>query len=413
VANNKRDAIIRAAQEIITEIGFNECTISEIARRANVFDSIIYRNFKNKEDLLFYSLKDIVEKTQKELMLHFSGIMGAGAKLSKMVWFHLHLNDHKSGDTRMLKNLLFECRSNPNFYLHEAYQTIRKYTGVLIPILQEGIDSSIFRSDFKPQIVRDMIFGFIDQESISCLLSKEVDKTIPDFELVMSLIFSMILNGGGKSLPEDSNDKASRIINSATRIFSIKGYAKATMLEIANDAKVAEGTLYEYFKTKDDLIFSISAERFKKEKERMERFFESDDPLTKLQRLIQYHFTRFFLSAPYSAVFFDNILKMQKNFYTSKAFVHFLDYISILDEILEKGKKTGVFRADVDNRVFRNLYFGAFSHLTIKWFVLGKSKPNEIVEEFSQTEALLCRAVTRRLDLNGSFGILQTENRPA
>jgi len=405
VANNKkRDVIIRAAQEIITEVGFSECTISEIARRADVFDSVIYRHFKNKEDLLFYSLKDIIEKVQKELALHFSGIMGAGAKLGKMVWFHLHLNDHKSGDTRMLKNLLFECRSNPDFYSHEAYQAIRKYTGNLLLILKEGIESSVFRSDFKPQIVRDMIFGFIDQESISCLLSKEVDETIPDFEAIMSLILAMILNEPGISLPEDTTDKASRIINSATRIFSTKGYAKATMLEIANDAKVAEGTLYEYFKTKDELIFSISADRFKKEKERMERFFESDDPLTKLQRLIQYHFTRFFLSAPYSAVFFDNILKMQKNFYTSKAFDHFLDYISILDNILEKGKKTGVFRADVNNRVFRNLYFGAFSHLTIKWFVLGKSKPNEIVEEFGQTEALLCRAVTRRLDLNGSFG---------
>jgi TetR/AcrR family fatty acid metabolism transcriptional regulator len=254
-----------------------------------------------------------------------------------------------------------------------------------------------------------MIFGFIDQESISCLLSGEVDKTIPDFEAIMSLILAMIQKDPGEKSSEDSLDKASRIIQSATRIFSTKGYTRATMLEIANDAKVAEGTLYEYFKTKDDLIFSISAERFKQEKIRMERFFESDDPLTKLQRLIQYHFTRFFLSAPYSAVFFDNILKMQKNFYTSKAFDHFLDYISILDEILEKGKKAGVFRADVNNRVFRNLYFGAFSHLTIKWFVLGKSKPNEIVEEFGQTETLLCRAVTRGLDLNGAFQMVMSQ----
>ena len=412
----RRDAIIHATQEVISEIGFSECTISMIAQRAHVFDSIIYRHFKNKEDLLFCSLMDIIEKVRKELMLHFSGILGAKAKLSKHVWFHLHLNDHKSGGTRMLKNVLFECRSNPNFYSHEAYQVLRRYTGILISILKEGIETSVFRDDFKPHIIRDMIFGFIDQESISCLLSKEVDKTLPDFEAVMSLILAMIQNEPGKTPNDEIHDKALRITQSATRIFSTKGYANTTLLEIANDAKVAEGTLYEYYKTKEDLVFSLSAERFKEEKLRMERFFTSDDPLTKLQRLIRYHFTRFFLSTPHSAVFFDSIIKMQKNFYTSEAFSHYLDYISILDEILDQGKSSGAFRPDINNRVFRNLYFGVFSHLGVKWFLLGKSTPNDIVEDIVQIETLLCSAVTRRLELNGAFGVsLKTDSpvRPA
>lgn len=403
--SKKRETIIQAAQEVISEIGFGECTIAEIAKRANVFDSVIYRHFKNKEDLLFYCVKDLLERVYDEVMLHFSGIMGAGAKLSKLVWFHLHLNDHKSGRTRMFKNLLFECRSNPKFYVHEAYQALRKYTGLLFPILQEGVESSLFRNDFKLSVARDMIFGVIDQESINCLLSHEVEQTIPDFESVMSLILAMIQKGPEAAVSINGNDKAVRIIDSATRLFSTKGYVKTTMLEIANDAKIAEGTLYEYFKTKDELIYSISADRFKKEKDRLERFFESDDPLTKLQRLIQYHLTRFFLSASYPAVFFDNILKLQKNFYTSRAFDHFLDYISILDKILEDGKRKGVFRQNINNRVYRNLYFGAFSHLTVRWFLLGKTTPQDIIEEFSQAETLLCRAVSRPMDFNGAFVI--------
>jgi TetR/AcrR family fatty acid metabolism transcriptional regulator len=221
----------------------------------------------------------------------------------------------------------------------------------------------------------------------------------------MSLILAMIQNGHKEDIVENGNHKANKIVNSAMRLFSSKGYAKTTMLEIANDAKIAEGTLYEYFKTKEDLIYSISADQFKKEKARLERFFKSDDSLTQLQRLIQYHLTRFFTSATYSAVYFDNILKLQKSFYTSSAFDHFLDYISILEKIMEKGKKEGVFRADVNNRLFRNLYFGSFSHLTVKWFVLGKTTPNEIIDEFSQTETLLCRAVTRRMDFKGAFVI--------
>jgi TetR/AcrR family fatty acid metabolism transcriptional regulator len=248
-----------------------------------------------------------------------------------------------------------------------------------------------------------MILGVIDQESINCLLSHEVEQTLPDFERIMSLILAMIQKGPEEKVAEDCKDKEARIMDSATRLFSTKGYVKTTMLEIANNAKIAEGTLYEYFKTKDELMYSISANRFQREKERLARFFDSDDPLAKLQRLIQYHLTRFFLSAPYSAVFFDNILKLQNNFYSSRAFDHFLDYISILDNILEDGKKAGVFRADVNNRIYRNLYFGAFSHLTVRWFVLGKTTPQDILEEFSHVETLLCRAVTRPMNFNGAF----------
>ncbi|MBF0523857.1 MAG: helix-turn-helix transcriptional regulator, partial [Deltaproteobacteria bacterium] len=55
---DKREIIIQAAQQVLAEKGLRKSTVAEIARRGGVFDSEIYRHFKDKEDLLFCSLAE-------------------------------------------------------------------------------------------------------------------------------------------------------------------------------------------------------------------------------------------------------------------------------------------------------------------------------------------------------------------
>jgi len=393
----KKDAILRAAQEILAEKGLRQSTVSEIAKRAGVFDSEIYRYYKNKEDLLFYSLSERMEGVTKDLMFHFSGIIGATNKLSKMIWFHLSINDNDSDSTRVLKYLLFECRSNRHFYSHAGYEVLRSYTGIMLSTLKEGVESSAFRSDFSLHLVREMVFGLLDEEALSCLLIGEIDKTIPDFEPIMSLVFAMIQNGTHDPNSEDTDDKYGRIIETAKRVFADKSYDKATIAEIANDAKVAERTIYEMFKTKEDLLLAISEEKFKSKNKYMESLFEPEESLAKLQRLI-YYFSNLLLSDPKFAIIFLRDTKLNKKF-NIKSHEYLADCISTLYKILDDGKKDGTFREDVDNRVFRNLFFGAFSHLTVRWFVVGKITPIKMMEELNEVSSLLCRSVTRRLDV--------------
>ena len=52
-------------------------------------------------------------------------------------------------------------------------------------------------------------------------------------------------------------DKALRILDSATRVFARKGFYNSTISDVAKAAEVAEGTIYLYFKNKDDLLISI------------------------------------------------------------------------------------------------------------------------------------------------------------
>ncbi len=71
---------------------------------------------------MFSSIEELIEKSHEELLFQFKGVMGPVSQLGKMVWFHLYENDFSSGDARKMKNLLFECRSNKDYYKHSGIQ---------------------------------------------------------------------------------------------------------------------------------------------------------------------------------------------------------------------------------------------------------------------------------------------------
>ena len=52
-------------------------------------------------------------------------------------------------------------------------------------------------------------------------------------------------------------EKKNRILEAATEVFSQKGYARASVADIAAQADVGKGTIYEYFDSKEDLFFAV------------------------------------------------------------------------------------------------------------------------------------------------------------
>jgi len=90
--------------------------------------------------------------------------------------------------------------------------------------------------------------------------------------------------------PEKKPDKAQIVLKAATTAFARKGFNKSTMVEVGNEADVAEGTIYEYYINKQDLLLSISKEQFKTYKVDLDQAFDVADPRIKLKRLIWHHF---------------------------------------------------------------------------------------------------------------------------
>jgi TetR/AcrR family fatty acid metabolism transcriptional regulator len=65
-------------------------------------------------------------------------------------------------------------------------------------------------------------------------------------------------------------------------------------------------------------------------------------------------------------------LQLTKRFYGSKAYESIRGYFRVIEGVIEEGKLDGSFRSDVNARVFRNMFLGTFSHMALRWLILGQ-----------------------------------------
>jgi TetR/AcrR family fatty acid metabolism transcriptional regulator len=383
-SDERKAEILAAAERVMSQKGLIDSTISEIAREAGVGDSLIYQYYKGKEDLLFSIPGERMKEVLSLLEEQLQGIRDPESRLGKMIWFHLRYNDEHPGYARIL---LLECRSSADFYTTPAYQLIRKYSGILLSILQEGVDCDVFRSDFDIRLVRDVILGFLDAETLGCLASKEIDASTKDFDDVMSLIRAMVARRAQHEV-----SKSDSILLAAEYIFTSKGFSKAKIADIAQLAGVAEGTVYDYFDNKEDLLLSIPVKRFRQFLDELPETFEIKRPLRKLRRFTKYHFLLFLTERNFSKLFVLQLLLNQR-FYGSKAFESFTNYFRVIEEIIREGIEDGSFRRDVNPRVFRNMFLGAFSHLALRWLIVEKEGKIDKMQELVEVTDLLSSAV--------------------
>jgi TetR/AcrR family fatty acid metabolism transcriptional regulator len=389
-SEEKKSIIIAAAEDLIAQKGLNETKISEISSKIGIADSVIYQHFKSKQELLFEVVYVRLKEVLSLLHEHLQGIQDAKSLLTKMVWFHLRYNDSHPGYAR---TLLFDSRSSNEFYQSPAYNLIKSYSGILQDIITKGVENGEFCSDLNTFLVRDIVLGTLDAESISCLAGGEIDESVHDFEEIMSLVLPMITHRS-----EDQASKSERILKAAEKVFAEKGFTKATVLEIARLAHVAEGTVYEYFENKEDLLFSIALDRLQYNLDKLPETFEIKNPLRKLRRLIKYYISLFLRDREFLQVFLFQI-QLNQRFYTSKAFRNYRSFYRVLEDLIDEGKAGGYIRSDVNPRIFRNMFLGAFSHVALRWIFFQEKSEFDKMQEIEQMTDLLMAAIMRE-DLN-------------
>lgn len=386
---DKRQKILDAAESIMSAKGRN-ATISEISAAASVTDAMLYYYFKNKEDLLFSVTQERLREALEKLEEQLQGIMDPANQISKLIWFQLYYHDTHRDYANLL---LFECRSSKSFMEHSAYNLIKRWSAIGRKIIKKGIADGSFRKDLSLSVVRDAVFGLVDMENIQSLAAKETPQANTDLEAILDLVLPMIR--ADTSEASSREDKAGRILNAAQNVFGDKGFQSATVQEIAKAAEVSEGTIYEYFKNKEDLLFSTLKRQFQNNLESMDELFEVRTPLRKLRRFVRYHFTIYLMQPVFVKMFlFDAIYNPR--FYSSDAYPPFKHYIEGVNDILDEGKKDGSIRPEINNRVFRNLFMGTFSHMAIRWMFTEKGSQDDKLKDIDDAVSMLSRAVAAK-----------------
>lgn len=179
---------------------------------------------------------------------------------------------------------------------------------------------------------------------------------------------------GKKSRKKSRNKPAKRdsILKVAEKLFAKKGFHEATVAEIAKKAGVSEGTIYEYFSTKEALLFSIPGEKSGKFREANLAILKYvDSSINKLKILVFRHLELFNLNPDYANVTVM-ILRNNRNFLNTDEYQVVRSSAQVTIDVLKEGIKKGEFRSDLDPYVVRSIIWGSIDDAVKRKFLYNK-----------------------------------------
>ena len=169
------------------------------------------------------------------------------------------------------------------------------------------------------------------------------------------------------------NGKYEAILRAAARVFARSGYFNAKVSDVARTAGVADGTVYLYFKNKDDLLTSIFSwamgEFISSAKSALA---EVADPREKLRRFAHLHFSLLEEERDI-AIVFQIELRQSTKFMERFSTTYLAQYLQMLREIIEEGQRRGVFRKRLNSKVVAKFLFGALDEMATNWVLSHKS----------------------------------------
>lgn len=165
--------------------------------------------------------------------------------------------------------------------------------------------------------------------------------------------------------------KFDRILNSAIKIIGQKGFHTAKVKDIASDAGVADGTIYNYFNNKEDIlitIFRVKLEEYvKKAESELVGGIPADE---KIRILVKYHI-KVMTENPYLANVFQIELRQPMKEVRVKVRKHLRDYFKLIENVIEEGVKNKIFSPELDVYLAREVFFGTLDEIISTWVFKG------------------------------------------
>jgi TetR/AcrR family fatty acid metabolism transcriptional regulator len=166
-------------------------------------------------------------------------------------------------------------------------------------------------------------------------------------------------------------DKPQQIIAAAIRVFARSGYYNSRVSDIAREAGIASGTIYLYFKTKDEILVTLFREKMAEWVALVRRELAAErNPLAKIRKIVALHF-KVLEENPDLAEVVQVELRQGQKFFRGASAHEVSAYFAVINDVLEEGVGAGLIRRDLPVKVATKMLFGAMDQLATSW-VLGK-----------------------------------------
>ncbi len=155
-------------------------------------------------------------------------------------------------------------------------------------------------------------------------------------------------------------------------MFSERGFHRARIKDIAQIAKVADGTIYIYFKNKEDLLISIFKEKTQEAIELLKEEVQKEKTaVEKLKKLISLHL-EIFQREKDLAILYQLELRQSVRMTTEYFKSEHKEYLDLIGHIIDYGIKQGSFRKNLNTSIAKRAIFGAIDEVITTWVLSSK-----------------------------------------
>ncbi len=192
-----------------------------------------------------------------------------------------------------------------------------------------------------------------------------------------------------------TEDKHKRIIKAALKVFAKKGFYNSKVSEIAKEAEVADGTIYLYFKNKDDILISVFETEMKRMIINMKKELAAvEDPVDKIKMFAFQHLNMITKNQEWAEVA-QVELRQSSKFMREYVKDHYADYLNIFAYIVREGQEKGIFKEDINTGIAKRAFFGALDEMGRYW-VLSRSRRYSVEESAKQISDIFIKGVLNK-----------------
>jgi TetR/AcrR family fatty acid metabolism transcriptional regulator len=167
----------------------------------------------------------------------------------------------------------------------------------------------------------------------------------------------------------DKADKRDAILRAAIDTFAARGFFHAQVADVARAAGVAAGTVYLYFRGKDDLLISIFERTMKVAiAEGRDSVARLEDPVEQLREIARLHLDRLGHDRQL-AIVFQVELRQSTKFMERFSSTQLREYLGIIRDVIAAGQAGGAFRRDLNATLAAKLFFGALDEMATNWIL--------------------------------------------
>jgi TetR/AcrR family transcriptional regulator, fatty acid metabolism regulator protein len=199
-----------------------------------------------------------------------------------------------------------------------------------------------------------------------------------------------------------------QIMQAAVEVFGRSTYQNANISDIARTAGIAEGTIYQYFKNKQDLFFSIGLERTKDFCREIDFNLEGvTGTVDKVRKLVWYYLYYFKANPDYVRSLMLE-MRVSRDFVKSRRYRSFRAFSKQVLAILKEGQEEGVVRKDVDVHLAEHLLLGTLEHIVTRWLLKGEKY--DLMKCHERVSNLILSGICKEMEIETPLTDRQADN---